>query len=70
MTNFAAYRHEGGVIDPEKEAQVQQMMRSVVPLGFLGEAIDQALMILYLVAPASRWATGNTFRVNGGQARP
>jgi len=70
MTNFAAYRHEGGVIDPAKEAQVQEMMRSVVPLGFLGEAIDQALLILYLVAPASRWATGNTFRVNGGQARP
>ena len=69
-TNFAAYRHEGGVIDPEKEKEVQQFMKSVVPLGFLGEAMDQALLILYLVSPASRWATGNTFRVNGGQARP
>jgi 3-oxoacyl-[acyl-carrier protein] reductase len=69
MTNFAAYRHDGGVIDPAKEAEVQKMMRAAVPLGFLGEAVDQALMILYLVAPASRWASGNVFRVNGGQAR-
>jgi 3-oxoacyl-[acyl-carrier protein] reductase len=69
MTNFAAYRHEGGVIDKAKEAEVQKAMAAGVPLGTLGEAIDQALMILYLVAPASRWATGNVFRVNGGQAR-
>jgi hypothetical protein len=32
--------------------------------------MDQALLILYLASPAARWATGNIWRVNGGQARP
>ena len=45
-------------------------MAQACPLGFLGEAIDQALLILYLVSPAARWAAGNIWRVNGGQSRP
>ena len=38
------------------------------PLHMVGEAIDQAMLILYLVSPAARFATGNIFRVNGGQS--
>ena len=41
-----------------------------VPLGVSGEAIDQAMLIHYLVSDASKFATGNIFRANGGQAMP
>jgi 3-oxoacyl-[acyl-carrier protein] reductase len=68
-TNFAAFRYEDGKITPEKEKEFKDRMASMTPLGFLGEAIDQALMVLFLASPASRWATGNVFRVNGGQSR-
>lgn len=39
------------------------------PLGMIGEPIDQAMIILYLVSPAGRFATGNIWRVNGGMSR-
>ena len=45
-------------------------MKALSPLGMVGEAIDQALMILFLVSPSGRFATGNIFRVNGGQSMP
>jgi 3-oxoacyl-[acyl-carrier protein] reductase len=69
-TNFGAYRYATGQIDPEQEKAFQQAMSQITPLGFVGEALDQALMILYLASPAARWATGNIWRVNGGQSRP
>jgi 3-oxoacyl-[acyl-carrier protein] reductase len=69
-TNFASFRYADGKIDPKKEAAVQEATRQITPLGFIGEAADQAAMILYLASPASRWVTGNIFRVNGGQSRP
>jgi 3-oxoacyl-[acyl-carrier protein] reductase len=69
-TNFASFRYDDGKIDPEREAQIMEGMRQISPLGFLGEPIDQAMLILYLVSPAARWATGNIWRVNGGQSRP
>lgn len=69
-TNFASFRYEGGKIDSEKEAAFQKAMSQATPLGFLGEAVDQALMALFLVSPAGRWVSGNIFRVNGGQSRP
>jgi 3-oxoacyl-[acyl-carrier protein] reductase len=69
-TNFASFRYPGGKVDPEQEAGVRQAMAQSTPLGFLGEAADQANMILYLASPAARWVSGNIFRVNGGQSRP
>jgi 3-oxoacyl-[acyl-carrier protein] reductase len=69
-TNFAAYRYAGGKVDQEQEAAFQEGMRQMTPLGFLGDARDQAMMILFLVSPAARWVSGNIFRVNGGQSRP
>ena len=66
LTNFGAYRQSAG---PEADAEHAARMRDMTPLGRQGEAMDQALLILYLVAPASSWATGNLWRVNGGQTR-
>lgn len=68
-TNFGAFRYAEGKVDPELEAQFQERMRQMTPLQMLGNAMDQALMVLFLASPASRWATGNVFRVNGGQSR-
>jgi 3-oxoacyl-[acyl-carrier protein] reductase len=51
------------------EKAVQAAMAAMTPLGFLGEASDQAQMILFLASPAARWVSGNIFRVNGGQSR-
>ena len=69
-TNFASFRYPEGKVDPDQEAAFQETMKATTPLGFLGEALDQALMTLFLVSPAGRWATGNVWRVNGGQSRP
>jgi 3-oxoacyl-[acyl-carrier protein] reductase len=66
LTNFGSYRQQG---NPEVDAEHAARMREMTPLGRQGEAMDQALLILYLVAPASSWATGNLWRVNGGQTR-
>ncbi len=71
LTNFRNYRlrDEHGVVDPKASEEFVDTMRQMTPLGRNGEAIDQALLILYLVSPASSWATGNLWRVNGGMSR-
>jgi 3-oxoacyl-[acyl-carrier protein] reductase len=72
LTNFGNYRvtDEHGDIDQAAAAEFAENMRQMTPLGRNGEALDQALLILYLVSPASTWATGNLWRVNGGMTRP
>jgi len=61
---------DDGEPDPDRLERYVTAMKSTSPLGLMGEAIDQAYLMLYLVSPASRFATGNTFRANGGNARP
>jgi len=72
MTDFTRHNvaDEDGTVDPGRWASFVDRMGSISPLGQVGEPIDQALLILYLVSPAARLATGNVFRVNGGVARP
>jgi 3-oxoacyl-[acyl-carrier protein] reductase len=70
ITNFSQ-RHlydEHGNTSQEQFDEFIARMRSFSPLDMVGEAIDQALLILYLVSPAAKFATGNIFRVNGGQS--
>jgi 3-oxoacyl-[acyl-carrier protein] reductase len=43
-------------------------MRNISPLRVVGEAQDQAWLILYLASDASRFCTGQVWRANGGQA--
>lgn len=68
-TNFARHRYADGQIDVEQEKELAEMVAALTPLGFLGQALDQALLILYLASPAGRWANGNIWRLNGGQSR-
>ena len=49
-------------------ATVGERMRTSSPLGVLGEAMDQAYLLLYLASDASRFVTGQIFRANGGQS--
>jgi 3-oxoacyl-[acyl-carrier protein] reductase len=59
---------EHGQRDQARFDEFVQRMKDVSALGVVGEPIDQALLILYLVSPAAKYATGNIFRVNGGQS--
>ena len=69
FTTWRMYRPDGTLDQEVYDAFVEQM-RSMSPLGTVGEAIDQAHLILYLCSDAGRWVTGNIHRVNGGQAMP
>jgi 3-oxoacyl-[acyl-carrier protein] reductase len=69
LTPFTTWRlHKpDGTLDQEAYDAFVEQSKEQSPLHVLGEPIDQALLIHYLVSDASRFATGNIFRVNGGQ---
>lgn len=62
-----AYEPDGTVNQERYDAFVQRM-RNISPIKQVGEAMDQAYLILYLASDASRFATGQVWRSNGGQA--
>ncbi|WP_169786829.1 SDR family NAD(P)-dependent oxidoreductase [Nitriliruptor alkaliphilus] len=62
-----AYDDEGNV-DPARMDQFVERMRNISPLRQVGEAVDQAYLLLYLASDASRFCTGQVWRANGGQA--
>ena len=70
VTPFATWRLHGpdGTINQEAYAEFLERMRAMSPIGIVGEALDQAHLILYLVSDAAKFSTGNIFRVNGGQS--
>jgi 3-oxoacyl-[acyl-carrier protein] reductase len=41
-------------------------MESMSPIGMVGEAVDQAWLVLYLASEAGRFCTGQIWRANGG----
>ena len=69
ITPFTTWRlhRPDGTLDQEAFDAFVEQSKEQSPLRILGEPIDQALLIHYLVSDASRFATGNIFRVNGGQ---
>ena len=69
LTKFTTWRlhREDGTIDQDAYDAFVERMKAMSPLGTVGEAVDQAHLILYLASDASRWVTGQIHRVNGGQ---
>jgi 3-oxoacyl-[acyl-carrier protein] reductase len=63
-------RRPDGTVDPARLDAFVGSMRALSPLGLVGEPIDQAWLILYLVSDASRTCTGQIWRANGGQTIP
>jgi 3-oxoacyl-[acyl-carrier protein] reductase len=69
LTPFTTWRlhRPDGTLDQDAYDRFVEQSKEQSPLRMLGEPIDQALLIHYLVSDAARFATGNIFRVNGGQ---
>jgi 3(or 17)beta-hydroxysteroid dehydrogenase len=49
-----------------QDAELKKRMESNHPIGFLGEPIDIAYVVLYLASDESRLATGAEFIIDGG----
>jgi len=69
VTPFTTWRlnKPDGTIDQQAYDEFMEFSKESSPLGIVGEATDQALLIHYLVSDAAKFATGQIFRVNGGQ---
>jgi 3-oxoacyl-[acyl-carrier protein] reductase len=67
FTTWRLYKPDG-TLDQQAYDDFLEFSRSMSPLGIVGEPVDQALLIHYLLCDASKYATGNIFRVNGGQS--
>ncbi len=72
LTPFTTWRlhRPDGTLDQEAYDAFVEQSKEQSPLHVIGEPMDQALLIHYLVSDAARFATGNIFRVNGGQTMP
>jgi 3-oxoacyl-[acyl-carrier protein] reductase len=64
------YTDEHGVPDEAKRQAVLDALRSMTPMGRLGEADDMAYAALYLASDAAKFMTGQTLHPNGGVAMP
>jgi 3-oxoacyl-[acyl-carrier protein] reductase len=67
-TNFnrQARSDTSGNLVPELVEAHNARNRELSPIGKVGEPIDQAHLVHYLASDASKFATGATFRANGG----
>jgi 3-oxoacyl-[acyl-carrier protein] reductase len=59
-------RWRAGLSDAEYSDKKTQRINDI-PLGRMGEPDDIADAVLFLVGPGSRWITGQTLHVNGGE---
>lgn len=66
FTTWRLHKPDGSLDQEAYDAFIEQM-REMSPIKVVGEAIDQAQLILYLVSDAAKYVTGNIFRANGGQ---
>ena len=69
MTRFSTWRlyDDDGNLDQEAHDAFVAQMKAMSPLGLVGEAEDQAHLILYLASDAAKFTTGSIIRSNGGQ---
>lgn len=68
LTNFSAryFTDQDGTVDEQRRREWLARMAAHSPLGMVGSADDQALLVLYLVSDAARFVTGQVVRANGG----
>jgi 3-oxoacyl-[acyl-carrier protein] reductase len=68
ITNFTKRRlkNPDGSINEASYDQFVGAMEELSPIGAVGEALDQAWLVLYLASSASRFCTGQIWRSNGG----
>ena len=72
LTNFTKrhLKNPDGSLDPKRYEAFIEAMKQTSPLNLVGEAIDQAWLVLYLASDASRFCTGQIWRANGGAVVP
>ena len=72
LTPFSTRHFAGddGQVDEERRREWLATMAAKSPLGVVGEPIDQALLVAYLVSDAARFVTGQVVRANGGWSMP
>ncbi len=72
LTNFTKrhLKNPDGSMNPERYEGFVAAMKKTSPLDLVGEAIDQAWLVLYLASDASRFCTGQIWRANGGATIP
>jgi 3-oxoacyl-[acyl-carrier protein] reductase len=63
-------RRPDGTLDAGRYDAFLASMKGMSPLGLVGDALDQAWLILYLASDASRFCTGQIWRANGGTTIP
>jgi 3-oxoacyl-[acyl-carrier protein] reductase len=72
LTPFSTRHFTGpdGRVDEQRRADWLATMAAKSPLGIVGEPLDQALLVAYLVSDAARFVTGQVIRANGGWSMP
>lgn len=58
--------YSGGSIDLDADAATQEWIRSVTPLGRMGEASDIAQSVIFLASDRASWVTGQVIDASGG----
>jgi 3-oxoacyl-[acyl-carrier protein] reductase len=59
-------KNPDGSLNQTAYAGFLEKMQSMSPIGMVGEAVDQAWLVLYLASEAGRFCTGQIWRANGG----
>lgn len=69
ITPFTTWRLRGedGTIDQANMDAFVDSMKTMSPLGAVGDPEDQAHLVLYLASDAAKFVTGAILRANGGQ---
>jgi 3-oxoacyl-[acyl-carrier protein] reductase len=63
-------KNPDGTLNEQRYEGFIAAMTQMSPIRRVGEAIDQAWLVLYLASDASRFCTGQIWRANGGSTIP
>ncbi len=63
-------KNPDGTLNEQRYEDFVTAMKEMSPIRRVGEALDQAWLVLYLASDASRFCTGQIWRANGGSTIP